>query len=680
MKSITLCLVFLAFISNIAIVRSQETQPIGLEQLSSIKWLPFRKDLIKVGYEGSIDKKGGNADWDWFLYQDDNDEWVIFDIDGPGCVYNFVVHHDLAVSDPVYRFYFDGNKKPTFEIKHSEFGRKYPFIEPLAAKYEPKIRLPQFAIVRSFCPMPFKKSCKITSSVRLHDNAGDPGGGGGGWGHVMYHKYSNYNEFTTFKKNDDYHSLINQWSKVGDDPKSTVGNMVERGITSLSVGDSVTIYKKSGSGYLASIKLNIPEEPMKYLSELWIRIKWDGETSYAVDSPIGAFFGNELGFNDIKYITHGMAVKGDFYTYFPMPFWKSVHIELVNKGLKNIPRLSYEIMFNPDSEKFYQESFSMHFRASAYQPPVKKDSAWDSHIATISGHGHLVSGTITGWENTFCEGDVRVLIDGASTPKVESDGSESWIGYGWGFVNPPQNNPVSGFDGTGNGLWSMTRVCIGDFYPFHTDLRFSVEGGSGRHSGEDVRSGIVFYYGEPEPSMVLTDFIDIGDATSENAHDYKAPESVVNSLTSFYEGEFDQLPVTDEGRKLAHGSSFRIKVLPQNNVIILRRRSDQQLGRQRAKIYIDGRLVKEKDWYYADQNPYKRWLDDEFIIPAKYTKGKSQIEIKIVPLSINSTSTWNEYFYWVNCIGNNSGLLNAEPITLPEKAIPVYLMEAEKGF
>ena len=24
---------------------------------------------IKVGYEGSIDKKGKNADWDWWLYQ-----------------------------------------------------------------------------------------------------------------------------------------------------------------------------------------------------------------------------------------------------------------------------------------------------------------------------------------------------------------------------------------------------------------------------------------------------------------------------------------------------------------------------------------------------------------------------------------------------------------------------------
>jgi hypothetical protein len=653
-----------------SLLQSQET--IGLKQMISIDGLPFKRDQTKVIYEGSISKKGDNADWDWWLYQDKNGEWVLLDVDGPGCIYNFVVHHNVGVSDPVYRFYFDGSKIPAFEIKHSEFGRKFPFIEPLAAKYEPKpVDVPLFAIVRSFCPMPFKKSCKVTSSEQLRGNTGT--NGPGGWGHIMYHIYPSDKDVETFTGKENYQPLLDLWKNVGEDPKSQEGNRTEQGILALKTGDSAAIYKKSGSGFLASIKLYIPQNAMKHLTDLWIKIKWEGEKTYAINCPIGAFFGNELGLNNIRYITHGMTLNGDFYSYFPMPFWKSALIELINKSTTDIPKISFKIAFNPDKEKLYQQNTSMHFRASAYQPPVKKDSLWDSHIASITGHGHFVSGTITGWDNTNCEGDVRVLIDGASTPSVESDGSESWSCYGWGFINPPRNNPVSGFDGKGNELWSMTRICLGDFYPFHSGLRFSVEGGNGVHAGNDIRSGVIFYYGEPEASMILTDFIDVGELNSETNHNYKTAGSVIDSLTSFYEGEFDLVPITEEGRKLTGRSTFNVAIAPENKGVILRRRSDQGSGRQRAKVFVDGILIKERDWYFADRNPFKRWLDDEFFIPERYTIGKSKIEIMIEPVAIDNKSNWNEYFYWIYSQVNGSKPNKTRDIALPLKAIPAYL-------
>ncbi len=661
---------FLVLLCNSMVVMSQDLT--GIKLLNSVDRLPFRHDLTtKVMYEGSIDKKGDNADWDWWLYQDKMGEWVLFDVDGPGCIYNFVVHHDLKVSDPLYRFYFDGSKVPAFEIRHSEFGEKFPFIEPLASKYEPKERIPLFAIVKSFCPLPFKKSCRVTSSEKLCGHASTDGAGG--WGHIMYHIYPTYAEVETFTGKEDYQPLLDSWNKKGEDPKSLQGNFQEQGTISLAAESSATIYQKVGSGVIASIKLNIQNEPMKHICDLWIRIKWEGEKTYAIDCPIGAFFGNEIGLNDVHYITHGMSIKGDFYSYFPMPFWKSALVELVNKSSVDISEVSYSIAFNPDKSKLYQKRTSMHFRASTYQHPVKKDSIWDSHIATITGHGHFVAGTITSWANTFCEGDVRILIDGASTPSVESDGSESWTCYGWGFINPPQSNPVSGFDGKGNPLWSMTRICIGDFYPFRTCLRFSVEGGRGNHSGKDVRSGVIFYYGEPEASMKLTDFVDVGDLNSEKEHNYVAEDSEIDSLLSFYEGEFDQIPIYDKGRILNSGSTFNVNISPANQGIIVRRRSDQSSGRQCARIFIDGKQVMERDWYFADRNPCKRWLDDEFFIPEKYTHGKSRIKLRVEPRPIDEKLNWNEYFYSVYSLLNSRCQNKTKEITLPAKAIPAYL-------
>ena len=109
----------------------------GENALCRLLALPLRRPGVKVHYEGSIDKRGENSDWDWFMYQDKdrNHEWVLFDVEGAGCIYNFVQHRYPTSEDPTFRFYFDGETKPRFSIRHSEFGEKYPFIEPIASRY-----------------------------------------------------------------------------------------------------------------------------------------------------------------------------------------------------------------------------------------------------------------------------------------------------------------------------------------------------------------------------------------------------------------------------------------------------------------------------------------------------------------------------------------------------------------
>ena len=104
----------------------------GLSRMTNVARFPVLDREMKVKYEGSIDKKGGNADWDWSLYQDKKGEWVIFDVAGAGCIYNMVQHRYLSSEEPVFRFYFDGEETPRFTIRLSEFGEKYPFTEPQA--------------------------------------------------------------------------------------------------------------------------------------------------------------------------------------------------------------------------------------------------------------------------------------------------------------------------------------------------------------------------------------------------------------------------------------------------------------------------------------------------------------------------------------------------------------------
>jgi hypothetical protein len=365
-------------------------------------------------------------------------------------------------------------------------------------------------------------------------------------------------------------------------------------------------------------------------------------------------------------------------SFCPMPFWRSAKIDLENRGLPDSsPKISGTVVFKPASALAYPKARTGHFRTSAYQAITPKKSGRDSHVATLRGSGHVVAGLITA-EQSMCEGDVRVHIDGCGTAVVESDGSESWACYGWGFEFPPQFNPASSYDGKGNSAWSMLRLLMGDFYPFRKSLRMTVEGGGGDESGVDPRSGVVFYYGEPEPAMIMTDCLDVGDLESEKKHEYTATGSNVWNLISALEGEFDDVMIADNGRTIAGLSQFFVRIDPENQGVILRRRSDQALPGQHASVYVDGKRIRECDWFYADRNPNYRWLEDEFIIPASYTRGKQQIRVRIEPVTDGGKMNWNESLYWVFSVGASSNMAMSYEIGLPEKALPAFEVEAEK--
>lgn len=658
-------------VTLMSIASASYTRPYGVAKMSNLEQLPYLQADTRVHYEGSIDKTGENADWDWYLYQDTNKEWVLLDVTGPGCLYNFVQHRYPTSPEPTFRFYFDGETTPRYEIKQSEFGKKAPFLEPLSAIYQgidDNGRGPIW-VVRSFVPMAFRNGCKVTSSVMLEGP--DKAKKQGGWGHIMYHTYPTADGITTYTGKEDYSKLVNQWKKLGTDPKPVKGSNLISNRLSIKPGKSGVLFSSQAEGSISSIKLAILSFDQQMLESVWLRIHWDDEAKPAVYCPIGAFFGNEYGAHALRYLTHGMSPEGKFYSYFPMPFWKSARVEIVNRSQKQLV-LSSSVKFKPSTALPYNRLKAAHFRASEYQPPIAKKAEEDSHIATIIGRGQVVAGLVTG-SQTSCEGDVRVYIDGRGTPSVESDGSESWACYGWGFTTPPSFNPLSGYDGTGNGLWSMTRVMLGDSYPFLTSLRFGVEGGSGNHSGDDVRSGVLLYYGEPEAGMVLTDYVDVGDVKSDKEHSYSMSGfTFIGHLQESYEGEHDLVEIKDQGVAFTEKSGFTVSISPKNEGVLLRRRSDQEQGRQRARVYVDDKLVTERDWYYADQNMYHRWIDDEFQIPVSYTRGKSSIKIRIQPVAVEGLYTWNEFAYWVYCIGTPS-VLGKYSVVVPDKqtaAIP----------
>ena len=626
----------------------------GVCGLTDVASLPFLKRGAQLNYTGSMAKDGSNNDMSWWLYQAPaTAEWVIFDVDGPGCIYQLYNHRgypgyrgapesktvsDYNAPDTVYRFYFDGADKPQFTIKASEFGTLPGFEIPLTDMYLDWVK-------RTWFPMFFRTGCKITTSARLQTPPG-------GWGTVVYHSYTTPDGVPSFSEFLPRLKDVRRTLTVspGTDPKPTDGNVRRSAAVTLAPGGKQTVLDTHGCASLAELALTLTPYTPDILQKIRVKLFFDDPIKPCVDVPFGALFGNVRGATSTRMVMAGLEITktGDTYTaargynFFPMPFWKAARIEVT--AATDLPasvNIAAEIAIRPSEKAPYPQARCGYFRA-VYREPYTPQGGEDTEYASIRGTGHLVACTFA--SRATCEEDFRFYVDGCGTAKIESDGAESWGGFGWGF-HGPYSGPLTCQDSKDG--WTQTRDMLGECYPFYNrvdvrqeNLWHDVPWGWGLYRPSKTRDyhGAVFYYGIDTPTLVQTDALDVGTPSAEQAHAYRSDGETV-TLTSRYEGcsfedkqfsgSFVPGEVTDTGRAVKTASEFTVAIRPDNEGVRLRRRSDQRFGRQRARVFVDGQPVTERTWYRADRNPHLRWLEDEFEIPAHYTKGKTQIRVKL---------------------------------------------------
>ncbi|AHM63002.1 hypothetical protein D770_23785 [Flammeovirgaceae bacterium 311] len=265
---------------------------------------------------------------------------------------------------------------------------------------------------------------------------------------------------------------------------------------------------------------------------------------------------------------------------------------------------------------------------------------------------------------------------------------------------------------------SAYRFLIGDLMPFGKRAVIGFEHGGENLSTEHYES-VTYWYGLPAPSLVKTDEIDIGNLSSEQSHAYHSPQaSEVTTIQSRYEWGIDtyphglwgmsreQVPGYDKmigqevypaheetGRSTRGVSEFTVQLDRDNLGALLRRTLDYSFPNQTAEVYIsDASLLADAGsdqgagtplwefagiWYLAGSNTAiysdpagelekrllrtktsnRRFRDDEFLVPARLTKNRSaiRVRIKFVPdeqqlfpdFPFPKESTWSELRYQV---------------------------------
>ena len=262
------------------------------------------------------------------------------------------------------------------------------------------------------------------------------------------------------------------------------------------------------------------------------------------------------------------------------------------------------------------------------------------------------------------------------TPQAQGTGTEEWGGGGDYWGGQSMTLPFAGHP-TGVGkekdalndedkIESAYRFLLADLMPFGKRAVIQLEHGGTDDSIEHYRT-VTYWYGIPAASLVESDTFQVGDETSEKAHNYLSPDaSAPYAITSRYEWGVDTFhgqaiypPTTDQGRKTTGTSEFTVKIDPQNLGVMLRRKLDYSFPNQRAEVFVanagqsgDASAPNWQPagiWYLAGSNTAVHSLpkeelgpaahdlvisnrcfrDDEFLLPKDLTTGRSAIRVRI---------------------------------------------------
>jgi D-arabinan exo alpha-(1,3)/(1,5)-arabinofuranosidase (non-reducing end) len=281
---------------------------------------------------------------------------------------------------------------------------------------------------------------------------------------------------------------------------------------------------------------------------------------------------------------------------------------------------------------------------------------------------------------------------------------ERWPGGGgdyWGGQNmtlPFAGHPTGARDpkeakNEEDKIESAYRFLLADLMPFGRNALIRLEHGGLDDSTEHYQT-VTYWYGINRPTLVKTDELKVGSAESELAHRYSSPEaSAPYDITSRYEWGVDTLkgqeiypPQTDCGRKTPGTTEFNVKLTSENWGVLLRRKLDYQFPNQCAEVFVaeakDGKAVGAFKpagiWYlagantcvysnpkgelgatqHAVQTSNRRFRDDEFLVPRKLTRGRSEVRVRIrfkpVPIPLFPGAdlpelAWSELRYDVCC-------------------------------
>jgi hypothetical protein len=596
-------------------------------ELVDLSRYPILEPGVQAHYLSSYDRSGGNDDgFDGTysaLYVDANGEHVIFDVKGPGTLFNLWFTSRVKGWSPLgtgrIRFYFDDEPSPRLDMDIDELfsGRKPPFTPPFV--YHAFQSTGGYV---SYMPFAFQKRLKITTERRV------------GFYNAYYHTYSPDRVIATWSPGASPPEFHSARAPSGDVMRGTLSLAAPATPDGDMVPSKKILLEREGTGTIVSLSFD-PLFPLTAyeLNHILLRIYWDGEAEPSVAAPVGSFFGSGLGEASVRALPLGMSPSGPYYCHLPMPFWKSFRIELVNENPGPTPEIWWEARI--DSESRYPREGSGYFHA-LYRREWPTTPGKDYTLLDAAGRGVYLGQVMTvepirSEIKRWWEGDLRIYLDGRRQPSFHGTGHEDDYLGGWSneWLMNPYSLPMHGEPKTAeleqvDFQWSAATTVYRFFaggIPFQSGISVSTEHGAGNAAAASY-SSVAYFYARREP---FTKFAEL-----------EVDGSI--GLVSRFEGRTDRDEVSDTGRLVSETSSFELAVPEGASDLRLRRLYDQS-SVQEAEVWVNGK--RAGIWYSAATNPILRWAESDFLLPDALTAGAKRLRIEIRALRPG----WNEFRY-----------------------------------
>ncbi|HOD84137.1 MAG: hypothetical protein BWX88_04996 [Planctomycetes bacterium ADurb.Bin126] len=406
----------------------------------------------------------------WTVEQrDGRHEWVLMDVEGPGCVVRFWTGGSPAVG--TVRFYLDGSNQPVIAERLGDLlaGKAWA-PAPLAIQNAGNAG-------NLYLPVPYAKRCKITYEQGGKDAKTRPPGR---WYNIEYRTWPAGTAVETFTRArfDELKDLVQRTALALAEPTAPAdGEAVATGPQTLQPGKSLAIDLPAGARavhhLVVRVKGLVEGQPNQALRSTIVRASFDGQET--VWAPLGEFFGCGLVPCALNNWTRSAGTDGQLACRWVMPYRRAGRIVIENLG-KEAVEFSAEARVKP----WQWDERSMHFHATwRYQWPIQTRPFSDWNYLTATGRGVYVGDTLA-LVNTaktwWGEGDEKVWVDGGDFPSHFGTGTEDHYGYAWGnaavFQGPFCNQPAPSRE---IGHRTNTRIRVLDAIPFTRSLRYDME-------------------------------------------------------------------------------------------------------------------------------------------------------------------------------------------------------------
>jgi hypothetical protein len=213
----------------------------------------------------------------------------------------------------------------------------------------------------------------------------------------------------------------------------------------IPAGGVQELFSSNGPGIITHIWFTIAARGERHLKELVLRAYWDGNSKPSIETPIGDFFGLNLG----QYFLYESAFLAcspgkSLNCYFAMPFRKSARLTVTNEGTEPVgafySNIDYQSVSSlPDDAMYFHAQYRQESPcvATAGDEAKLNPTGKLNHVyMEARGRGHLMGVTLgvllnaNGWMG---EGDDMIFVDDESKPVIIGTGSEDYFLGSWNF-------------------------------------------------------------------------------------------------------------------------------------------------------------------------------------------------------------------------------------------------------